>query len=153
MNKLFKNPFGCMQKGAVAILCLVLLVLAGSSCKNEKCPCKEIIELPKENVCDVSNPLTDLTWLKEYIDEIKNRGEDHTSIFLCSYINGTGFLLHTACPHGIDCDNGTSYVLKNCEGETLCITDGANVLNCQEEFEVDFNNKILIYEINCHPNK
>jgi len=140
-----------MQKNILKITAIVL-ILAGVSCKDKKCSCKETIQLPKENVCTISNPLTDLPWLKEYIDEIKNRSKDHVSIFLCSYKNGTGFLLQTACPYGVYCDAGPSFILKNCEGETLCTTDGSNVINCREEFEVDFNNKILIYEINCHPN-
>jgi len=130
----------------------ILLFLTGSlsSCgNNSSSTCKETINLPEEKVCDVTDPLINLPWLKEYIDEVK-RSDGNVAIFICSYKNGTGFLLYSGCPPGIYCDAGPGYILKNCEGETLCITDGANVINCQEEFDVDFNNKILIYEIDCH---
>ena len=135
--------------GIKFIAILLMLAVSFVSCTDNDSSCKEIKNLPQEKVCDVTNPLVDLPWLKEYIDELIKR-DSNVSIFLCSYNNGIGFLLYSACPPNIDCDTGPSYILKNCEGETLCITDGSNVINCQEEFEVDFKNKILIYEKNCH---
>ena len=130
-------------------LAAVLLVLAGGfvSCKSNN-QCAETINLPEEKVCDFTNPLTDLPWLKEYIDEVKEQ-ERSIAIFTCSYRNGTGFLFYTGCPKNVYCITGPSIALKNCEGETLCVTFGANVMNCEEEFDVDFNNITLIYEVNC----
>jgi len=63
----------------------LVLVLAGSfySCEDKNCGCKETINLPKEKVCDVTNPLTDLPWLKEYIDDIKKyKGTSKNSPFI-----------------------------------------------------------------------
>ena len=125
-----------------------MLSVSFVSCTDNDNRCKEIKNLPQEKVCDVTNPLVDLPWLKEYIDDNKN-SDNSISIFICSYKHSTGFLLYSGCPPNIDCFTGPNYVLKNCEGETLCITDGSNVINCQEEFEVDFKNKILIYEKIC----
>ena len=124
-------------------LVAVLLLLAGSYTSCTKKKEKQCIE----NECNVCNPLTDLPWLKEYIKELK-KGKIAIVLFICSYKNGTGFLFFFPCPPGIYCDAGPSYVLKNCGGETLCITDGSNVIECQKEFEIDFKNKKPILELN-----
>jgi hypothetical protein len=94
----------------------------------------------------VENPLTDLSWLKEIIGGIEKDAEagykQHARIYQCTYINGTGFLLElcVGCP-----DFG--YWLKSYEGESLCIIYGLAGDTCQE-LNVDFENKILVWEIN-----
>ena len=129
------------MKTNILKLAAILLLLIGSFSSCTKRNEKQCIE----NKCNVCNPLTDLPWLKEQINEIK-KGSIDVAIGICSYKDGTGFLLNFGCPPGTYCDAGPSYILKNCEGETLCITDGANVILCQEEFDVDFKNKIPIFE-------
>ena len=54
---------------------VVVLLLAGSfsSCSQNECP--------KETVCDMNNPLTDLPWLKEYCENIKEN-QDYLSVYI-----------------------------------------------------------------------
>jgi hypothetical protein len=97
-------------------------------------------------VKEIENPLTDIPWLKEIIGGIEKDAEagykQHARIYQCTYIDGTGFLLElcVGCP-----DFG--YWLRSCEGESLCIIYGHAGDPCQE-LNVDFENKILIWEIN-----
>jgi hypothetical protein len=101
---------------------------------------------PPQKVCNVDNPLTDLPWLKEIIDGFeKDAGagyKGHARIYQCNYKNGVGFLLEmcVGCP-----DAG--YWLRSCEGESLCIIGGFAGDRCTE-FDVDFENKKLIWEKN-----
>ena len=95
---------------------------------------------------DIKNPLPDLPWLKEIIDGFEKDAEagykQHARIYQCSYRDGIGFLLELCvnCP-----DFG--YWLKSCEGESLCVMWGIAGDSCTE-FDVDFKNKELIWEIN-----
>ena len=120
----------------------ILLLLAESffSCGEKDCQCNN------EKVCNVENPLTDLLWLKEIIDGIKKNVEtgyiQHARIYQCIYKDGIGFLLEpcVGCP-----DAGYSF--RNCEGVVLCGGGGeAGTDNCSE-FSIDFENKILIWEM------
>jgi len=96
--------------------------------------------------CNVDNPLTDLPWLKEFINRLEQdveAGFSHNArIYQCAYRDGVGFLLDicVGCP-----DAG--YWLRNCEGESLCVMYGYAGDKCVE-FNVDLENKILIWEIN-----
>ncbi len=119
---------------------IILLTLIGgfSSCSQKECP--------KETVCNVNNPLTDLSWLKElvnsYNDDVKAGYKRHIQIYQCSYKNGTGFLVDDC----VGCSD-PSFVLYNCEGLTLCTIGGIATLQC-EEYNVDLENTKLIWEIN-----
>jgi len=143
MKKMKKNLFsttsGIIKKGTVAALCLILsglFLVAG--CKKDA---------PKNITgCNVDNPLTDLPWLKEIIDGLEKDSESgykhHARIYQCYYKDGIGFLLElcVGCP-----DFG--YWLKNCEGESLCVIGGIAGDTCSE-FDIDFENVILLWEIN-----
>jgi len=95
--------------------------------------------------CSFDSPLTDLLWLKEFIDGLEKDAEagfkNHARIYQCHYKDGIGFLLEicVGCP-----DFG--YWLTNCAGEELCIMWGHSGKSCSE-FDVDFENKILIWEM------
>jgi hypothetical protein len=99
--------------------------------------------------CKFENPLTDLPWLKDGIDEFE-KGEKteygymfkHARIYQCNYRDGTGFLMEMCvmCP-----DFGVG--LANCEGEALCLLWGLAGDPCTE-FEIDFESQKLIWEIN-----
>ena len=72
--------------------------------------------------CEFDNPLTDLPWLKEIIDEFENEAKtlgynSYARIYQCNYKNGTGFLLQM-CEECL-------YVFRNCEGTVLC--DSSNI--------------------------
>jgi hypothetical protein len=123
-----------MKRLKFFLLTLLALSMGIACSKDEPSP-----------VLPVENPLTDLPWLKEIIDGIEKDAEagykQHAKIYQCTYIDGTGFLLElcVGCP-----DFG--YWLRSCEGESLCIMYGYAGDPCQE-LNVDFENKILIWEI------
>jgi hypothetical protein len=118
----------------------ILLILAGSvsSCSKK--------ESPKEPVCNVNNPLTDLPWLKErvndYNEDAKAGNKRHAQIYQCTYKDGTGFLVDD-----IVGSPDAALQLFNCEGVPLCTIGGIATLRC-EEYDVDLENKKLIWEIN-----
>ena len=101
------------MKPKIFTFAALLLIVAGSFCScGEDCSCRE--NNPKEQVCNVDNPLTDLLWLKEIIDEIKGNPLSVT-IYQCIYGNReTGFLIGM----------GKISPFYNCEGEVLCIMGG-----------------------------
>ena len=120
-------------------LCLVVITLfAAIGCHKSE----NLIE-----TCNVENPLTDLPWLKELIDGFEKDAEagykHHVRIYQCTYKDGIGFLLEpcVGCP-----DAGYSF--RNCEGVTLCGEGGLLGGDNCSEFNIDFENKKLIWEIN-----
>ena len=121
----------------------LLLIVAGSFCScREDCSCSE--NNPKEQVCNVDNPLTDLLWLKEIIDEIKGNTEAESfKVYQCTYKYGTGFLIEV----GVVNTYNYRYSLRNCEGISICGYGGFIGDTCGE-FNIDFDNKKLIWENN-----
>ena len=111
-------------------------MFATVGCEESKIPTK---------TCEFENPLTDLSWLKEIVDDFENDAatlgyNPHARIYQCTYKNGIGFLLEmcVGCP-----DYG--YWFRSCEGESLCVLEGHSGDPCSE-FEIDFENKQLIWE-------
>ena len=97
--------------------------------------------------CNVFDLSPDLLWLQDFINQTK-KGNSNTSVFLCSYKDGIGFLLLVGCPLNSQCVLGPTLVLKNQFGDTLCNSYVSRfIYDCQDEYEVDLDNKILIYEI------
>jgi hypothetical protein len=100
-----------------------------------------------KTVCDVEHPLTDLQWLEEltttYVENKQNGFYSHVKIYQCTYDNKarTGFLIDNCvgCP-----DAG--YSLYDCEGNNLCVMWGVTGNDCKE-FDVDFENKKLIWDL------
>lgn len=151
----------------------LLLIASFSSCKEKECPCEEIINLPKEKICNVDNPLTDLPWLEKIVSDRKEF-RNSIRIYLVTYKEGSGFLQEfvlDCCElfGGCDCD-GISHYFRNCEGYVLCDIEGMwgatpeqlyrlsnspNFYNreCREEnLEIDFETMKLIYEYKCNLN-
>ena len=101
-------------------------------------------ELSKEK-CEFDTPLTDLLWLKDIIDEFEKNAETgnevHAKIYQCTYKDGIGFLIEpcVGCP-------GAGYTLTSCEGEALCLM-GELLGDPCTEFDIDFENKALIWEM------
>ena len=96
--------------------------------------------------CNVKNPLTDLPWLKEMVDGVEKDVEagykHHARIYQCAYKNGIGFLLEVC----VDCPDA-GYSFRNCEGVVLCGGGGITGEDNCPEFDIDFENKELIWEL------
>ena len=101
--------------------------------------------------CGFENPLTDLPWLKEMIEqfELYERTPEvllgyvaNIRIYQCTYNGGIGFLLSECA----GCPDAASWLL-NCEGEKLCMMGGIAGFTCPE-FEIDPGSQILIWRIN-----
>jgi len=95
-----------------------------------------------EEICNADNPLTDLPWLKEKIDEFNLLAQENEnlsiSIYQCKYGSGEiGFLV----------DEGNTKPFYNCSGELLCIMGGFAGETCSE-LNIDFQSKKFIWEIN-----
>jgi hypothetical protein len=104
--------------------------------------------------CSFENPLTDLPWLKEMIEEFESYEKmpetlpgsiENIRIYQCTYKGGIGFLL-SECE---GCPDGASWLL-NCEGEKLCMMGGIAGFTCPE-FEIDPESEKLIWRINMDP--
>jgi len=107
----------------------LLVIIAGciSACNDPK-PQPGRNENPEDTtqitdttkiVCKFKNPLTDLPWLKEKIDEFNLLAQENPNlsiaIYQCTYGNEeTGFLV----------DKGNTKPFYNCKGEVLCIMGG-----------------------------
>jgi hypothetical protein len=92
--------------------------------------------------------LTDLPWLKEIVDGLEASSaagySQHVKIYQCTYRDGIGFWLElcVGCP---DASSG----LRSYEGKPLCSWGGFTGGDpCVELFDIDFENKTLIYELN-----
>ena len=103
-----------------------------------------IVSCKKNGICDVEDPLTDLPWLKEIINDVESNTEagfrHHVRIFQCTYKDGTGFRLEmcVGCP-----DAGYSF--RNCQGDVLCGGGGHDGQDNCAEFKIKDTQK-LIYE-------
>ena len=114
---------------------LMLLILAGftlSSCEKNK-------------ECNVDNPLTALTWLKEIVDTFEINAvwfgtNPQAKIYQCRYKDGTGFLLEmcAGCPDAV-------YSFLNCEGVVLCSGGGFDGKDDCLNFKIKEKNKKLIW--------
>ena len=105
-------------------------------------------------VCEFENPLTDLAWLREMIEQFESYetmpgylpgSVENIRIYQCTYNGVTGFLLNE-CE---GCADAASWLL-NCEGEKLCMMGGIGGFTCPE-FEIDPESEILIWRINMDP--
>ena len=123
-----------MKKHFFITIVLLIFITSFSSCQKEK-------------VCNVNNPKKDLPWLQEIIDQYKEKQmyRSGVKIYQCSYRDGTGFLFESNSKHP---PFGSTF--RNCEGIIVCgITSGgvSGYLNTCSDFNIDFENKKLIY---CH---
>jgi len=99
-----------------------------------------IFEKEENDKCNVNNPLTDLPWLVEKIDEITllfQQGKPlQTAIYQCVYGNGEiGFLLY----------GGNISHFYNCNGDVLCMMGGFMGETCPK---LKIVSQKLIWEIN-----
>jgi len=115
----------------IMTLCLVIVTLFVSvGCKPEIPPI----------ICDFDNPLTDLPWLKEKIDDLNLLAQENASlpisIYQCRYgSEEIGFLI----------DEGNIKSFYNCKGEILCIMGGVVGEICSE---LKIASQKLIWQIN-----
>ena len=168
MNTFKEKTLANTQVGTVGILCLglALIISVVYSCKK---PHDALIDETSsgstqttiittdssstdsssitDSSCEFENPLTDLPWLKEFINIHERNAQAgdryHARIYQCNYRDGIGFLLEMC----VDCpDFGYSFL--NCEGRDLCSGGGFTGRDNCPDFNIDFKNKKLIWEIN-----
>jgi len=127
--KIFKKPRWFTM---ITTLCLVVVtLLAAFGCDKSKKPV---------NICNVDNPLTDLPWLKEKIDEFNLLAQESQNlsiaIYQCKYgSDDVGFLI----------DEGNTKPFYNSSGEVLCIIGGFAGETCSE---LNIVSQELIWKIN-----
>ena len=154
MKYTYKNFFlatkSVVKRSTVEILCMVVIgvCLFASGCERylgSGTPTEEInTETPidMKDTCEFENPLTDIPWLVEKVDEITLLFQNnplHIAIYQCGYSDGkTGFLE----------DRGNVAFFYNCEGEMLCAMGGCMGSPPCQELSIDFASKNLIWEIN-----
>ena len=114
------------------------------------CNKKDKIEMP-QNSCEFSDPLIDLLWLKEMVEKFDSDAaimeySPAALIYQCNYKYGTGFLLNMCdgCPN-------ESYIFRGCDGIILCEILYIEGNNDIAKFDIDFENKELIWERESNP--
>ena len=144
MKKHIINLYSLLQgkscKVALAAMPSVVLIFSllffVASCEPER-----------RKTCNVDNPLTDLLWLKEIVNNAEENTEggygSHVRIYQCNYRDGIGFSVEMC----VDCPDA-GYGFCNCEGVVLCGGGGISGADNCPEFNIDFENKKLIWEIN-----
>jgi len=95
------------------------------------------------NLCEFEDPLTDLPWLMEIVDQSENNSHNNSwiRIFQYTYRDGIGF--------HVDVNGGGLSSFYNCAGKTICLLGhGAVGESTCPELNIDFENGKLIWEIN-----
>jgi hypothetical protein len=90
----------------------------------------------KELVCGVKNPVKELSWLKEIID---NNSHD-TKIYQCTYKYGTGFLVDP-CASCMD----AGFTFFNCDGVIVCEGNGMTGQNNCAELNISEKRKLIYH--------
>ena len=131
-----------MKTNMLKITALLVIIVSCMLACNDPKPEPKGDENPKDSViCEFENPLTDLLWLKDKVDEITLQFQDnplHIAIYQCTYGDEeTGFLI----------DKGNIKSFYNSEGEILCAMGGITGATCPE-LKINLENKKLIWEIN-----
>ena len=124
-----------MKKIKISIFCFSLIVFC---CIN-----KNEFDIENKNKCEFDNPLTDLSWLSDFIFDFDNmKSHPKVHIYQCNYKDGKSFLFEM----NVDCPE-MSYCLRNCEGNILCEYDEFQLENIINEYNLDYDNKVLIMEL------
>ncbi|KWW26919.1 MAG: hypothetical protein AUK63_2478 [bacterium P3] len=114
-----------------ATLAAAALLLACGKEKEQAAEC---------TFCHVENPLTDLEWLKEIVEEINSIPLVPRSIYTCIYLSGTeGFIIS-------ECDNcpDAGEWLYDCSGNRLCLIGGLDGER-GTAYDIDWDTKETIY--------
>jgi hypothetical protein len=133
--------------GFLPVIATILLIMAESFSVCVMVSCKKEDNSVQEQICNVDNPLTDLEWLHQKVAEFKLYSPvAHMNIYIrvsqCTYdTNKIGFLIEDC----VDCTEAIGQFF-NCDGELLCSFGGMTGSLC-EEFNVDIENKKIIWEI------
>ncbi|MCL2327079.1 MAG: hypothetical protein FWC39_01060 [Bacteroidetes bacterium] len=125
-----------MRTNILKITALLVIIAGCISACNDPKPQPGGNENPEDTtqitdttkiVCEFENPLTDLSWLKEKIEEfnllIQENPNLSIAIYQCTYGNEEiGFLI----------DKGNTKPFYNCKGEVLCTMGGVAGETCSE---------------------
>ena len=131
MKIIFKKP---LWFTVITTLCLIAATLFAATA------CDKWANLSKP--CNVDNPLTDLPWLKDLTDNAQQNGW-YSRIYQCTYKDGICFLVEP-CEKCRD----AGYSFLNCKGKVLCGGGGISGKDNCSKFNIDFENRKLIWEIN-----
>ena len=134
-----------MKTNLLKFISLWLIIIGSLSSCHEK---EAEEEFPEEETCNFDNPLADLPWLKEIVDEFEKEANalcynPHARIYQCAYKDGIGFLIEM-CVGCLD----AGYSFRNCEGVVLCENSGLSGEDNCSELNIDFENRKLVWEIN-----
>jgi len=100
-------------------------------------------------ICEFDNPLEDLLWLREIVEELtiysNSVAKRHFMIYQCTYTEEggrkVGFIVTPLC---VDCRDGTA-MLYRCTGTKICSMGGTAGAGACDHFNIA--NKKLIWEI------
>lgn len=99
------------------VLALALLLLTMLSCKDD--------DDNLSNSCHISNPVEDLDWLKEKIEELAQTDSELLKYFYVSqntYMGKTIFIFPNCCPH---CNSVVP--VYDCEGNNIGFVGDDNI--------------------------
>ena len=137
-----------MKKNILKISVILLLMTCALSCsKKEELEVETKIEY-EEYLEYIDSSFLDMPWLKEIVEERRNTIKagylSQSIIYQCTYKNGIGFILDfcVGCP-----DAG--FALVDINGVSVCYSNGWH--DSCKEFNIDYENKKLIYEIQPDP--
>lgn len=100
-----------------------------------------LISCSKNNSCDVSNPLSDLDWLEQMVDNFK---QDNVNQRVGYYIyNNKDVYLVEDC---LDICADFLTIAYNCEGESICEFGGIDGRNTCPDFEANAVLQEILYE-------
>lgn len=124
----------------IILATFLLTVIGCSSSKDTKIEPNSKSRISTENgvYCSVSQPLSELSWLKKIV---VNFSSDSTSksaeIYKATYNGNKGFLIS----YCIECTSGSISEFKDCQGNTVCILGGVVGSTC-----IDFEKNATIAE-------
>jgi hypothetical protein len=117
----------------IKLLAFVLIVILSACNKDDE---------DSSNVCDIENPLEDLTWLKDIKRTFDlNQSPQREQIIQYRY-HGDDVFLIDAC---FQCPDAITYV-RDCEGEIICEFGGIAGMNTCPDFDQDATNEIILYD-------
>ena len=117
-----------MKKAFLSVTLLLLIIL---SCKND--------DDNLNNTCNVSNPIEDLAWLKEIIEDIKQSTQvDESYIYQATYQRKTVFIIGNCCAV---CNSLT--LVAYCNGEFVFNLDNEDDKDAYTKFLASYQGNLI----------
>ncbi|NMH89758.1 hypothetical protein [Flavivirga algicola] len=117
-----------MKKIFLPVLLLLLII---SSCKND--------DDNSNTTCNVSNPVEDLTWLKEIIEDFKQSTlVDESYVYKATYEGKTVFIIGNCCA---TCNSLT--LVAYCNGDFVFNLDNKNDKDAYNNFLASYEGHLI----------